>query len=86
VYDPAEFMVLKQKGWDTYMIKLVFEQFCIELGAVPIDIAPFITKMENGFWRISMVNFSMNDHTAKALACILPYLVQVEEFLSCQPS
>jgi hypothetical protein len=33
----------------------------------------------NGWWRLSFRNYNLNEMTVKALACLIPFLVHVEE-------
>ena len=35
--------------------------------------------MDSGYWKVSFINYALNEPTLKAFACLLPFLVNVEE-------
>ena len=61
------------------MIQTIFEYFCLEFKAAPLNINKFIESLENGWKKVSFVNYALNEQSSKAIACILPFLVNVEE-------
>ena len=61
------------------MIQIIFEYFCLEFKAAPLTIKKFMEPQENGWQKLSFVNYALNEPSSKAIACILPFLVNVEE-------
>jgi len=35
--------------------------------------------MDSGYWKLSFTNYSLNEPILKAIACTIPFLVNVEE-------
>lgn len=63
---------------DTH-IQLIFEWYCHVFKAAPLTFRKFMSRMDTGYWKVSFINYSLNEPTLKAIACLLPFLVNVEE-------
>jgi hypothetical protein len=61
------------------MVNLVFEWINVELGSQPLQITKFLHKQENGFYKLSFNNYSLNEPAAKSIAVLIPFLVNVVE-------
>ena len=61
------------------IIQLIFEFYCQELKAGPIPINDFISWMENGWMKLKFKNYMLNEPTIKAMACVIPFIVNVKE-------
>jgi len=63
------------------IIQLIFEFYCLELKAGPIPINDFIHTLEDGFgWmKLKFKNYILNEPTLKAIACVIPFMVNVKE-------
>ena len=57
----------------------MFEFFCLEFKAAPLVFGKFMEKQESGWWKVSFKNYHLNEPTTKAIACLIPYLVNVDE-------
>jgi hypothetical protein len=57
----------------------MFEFYCIEFKAAPLEIKNHMLRKETGAWKLAFVNYALNEPTLKAIACVLPFLVQVDE-------
>ena len=61
------------------MIQLIFEYFCLEYNTAPFILKEFVKKCDNGYDKLSFMNYKLNDPTTKALACTIPWIVNLEE-------
>ena len=61
------------------MTQMIFEWISQKLGSAPLQIHTFITKLENGYCKLSFTNYFLNEPTLKAIAVLIPWLVNVEE-------
>jgi hypothetical protein len=70
---------LKDLGFDDERKQLIFEYFCSEFRAAPLHISKFLHKKESGYYKLQFKNYHLNNQTAKSIACLIPWLVQVNE-------
>ena len=71
--------MFRRKHWEMSYTQLCFEYFCMKFKAAAPDISKFLTRKENGWWVLSFRNYTLNEPTLKAIACLIPFLPQVEE-------
>ena len=60
-------------------IQLCFEYFCLCFKAAAPRIDRFLTMQLDGWWKLSFRNYTLNEPTVKALACLIPFLVHLDE-------
>ena len=75
----AERESLKMRSWTLQQCQLVFEFYCTEFKAIAPRLDKFMTRNDNGWWKLSFRNYILNEPTLKALSCALPFYVQIEE-------
>jgi hypothetical protein len=46
----------------------------MKFKAAAPDISKFLTRKENGWWVLSFRNYTLNEPTLKAIACLIPFL------------
>ena len=71
--------IKKGKSFEPKIIQLIFEFYCQELKAGPIPITDFMSVADNGWWKLKFKNYMLNEPTLKAIACVIPFMVNVKE-------
>jgi hypothetical protein len=61
------------------LVQNVFEHYCVEMKASPIPIKGYIVAGDNKVRKMSFKNFNLDEATVKALACVIPFIVDLEE-------
>ncbi len=61
------------------MVQNVFEHYCVEMKAAPIPIGQYIITGDNKIRKLTLKNFNLDEATTKSLACIIPFIVDIEE-------
>jgi hypothetical protein len=69
----------KYKFWGMAEIQLLFEYFCLTFKAAAPRIDRFLTMQLDGWWKLSFRNYTLNEPTTKALACLIPFMVHLDE-------
>ena len=77
--DVDEYVNLKYDAFDMNMTQIVFEYFCIEFKAAPLVFTKFMEQQESKWYKVTFKNYHLNEATAKAIACLIPFLVNVDE-------
>jgi len=49
------------------------------MKAAPLELSQFYNYEDPNNWKISIKNYQMDDHTVKAFALILPYMLDFNE-------
>ena len=60
-------------------IQSVFDYYCTEHKAAKVALASFFDDNDPKNYKFSIKNFKLDEGTTKALACIIPFLVDVNE-------
>ena len=71
-----------QKGdgeWDLEFLQTVLEYYCKEMKAAPISLADFINSSDPKNVKLSIKNYHLDQPTAKALACVIPFMTRIHE-------
>lgn len=61
-------------------ISAIFEHYCIETKAAPIDLDRFINDLNPNNKKLTFRNYPLDDATAKALVLTIPYMHDIKEF------
>lgn len=57
----------------------MFEHYCVEMKAAPMPIGTYIVLGDNKIKKITVKNYNLDEATAKALACVIPFIIDIEE-------
>jgi hypothetical protein len=66
---------LRYLGFNAAEVQLLFEYFCMEFKAAPLEFRKFMSRKESGSWCLKFRNYTLNEPTLKAIACVIPFLV-----------
>jgi len=77
--DDYHLLTKGNRFWSMAYLQLLFEYFCLNFKAAAPSIDKFLTLKENGYWTLAFKNYTLNEPTLKAIACLIPFLVQVDE-------
>ena len=67
------------KRWDNDFIQTVFDYYCNENKAAPVSLAHFLNYSDPQNVKLSIKNYHLDEQTAKSIACILPFMVEITE-------
>jgi len=51
----------------------------VEMKASPVPIGNYIVLGDNKIKKITLKNYNLDEATGKALACIIPFIIDIEE-------
>ena len=67
------------KRWDNDFLQSVFEFYCMECSAAPLILTQFMNYSDPNNVKLSIKNYHLDEPTAKALACVVPFMIEVTE-------
>lgn len=61
------------------LLQEIFDLYCIQLKAQPVDLQPFLMMGDNNRLKLSIKNYTLDEPTTKALCMLIPFLAEVQE-------
>ena len=68
-----------EKRWDMKLIQNVFDHYCALSKAASMPIQQFFDDSDPNNSKFSIKNFKLDESTTKSFACLIPFLVDINE-------
>ena len=72
----------QQKGdkrWDNDFLQQVLDHYCTETKAASMQLTQFLDYTDPNNVRLSIKNYHLDEPAAKAIACVIPFMVEISE-------